>query len=98
MRRRASRWATPFGSWVGDQGVRWIVDRLAQLGEPVTNKAVYSWISGAGRPRMETAVKLVRLSSGSLTIEAIMQQRESADTGGGVHGTARSERAGNDPR
>lgn len=87
MRRRASRWATPFGQFVSRMGVGRLVSELHRLGEPVTNKAVYSWISGDGRPRMDTAMKLVRISEGALSLESIVSQRVSVADNGGVHGT-----------
>jgi len=89
MRRRAGRWATPFGTWVAQLGVTTLVRQLHANGQPITNKAVYSWISGVGRPRMDTAMKLLGLSGGALTMEHILSQRDQAQ-GGGAHDTGQT--------
>lgn len=75
MRRRVSRWKTGFGSWVSDYGVSRLIRDLDAVGEPVTNKAVYMWVAGSTLPRPRTAVRLVQLSGGAVSLEDIYRHR-----------------------
>ena len=76
MRRRPARWATPFAAWVSDYGVGRLRTELACLGQPVTQGAIYSWLSGRGTPRLPLAIAVVSISRGAVTAEDIVRHRE----------------------
>ncbi len=83
MRRVTLRWRTPLGRFVGDFGVQRLTRELNAVGAPVTEKAVYHWLSGAHVPRIEHAAAIVRISSGRLTIEKVYRQRVAICAGKG---------------
>lgn len=58
-----------FQEWVADFGTP---ERLAtELG--VTAWSVRNWISGRCYPKMQTMLRIVKLSKGALTIETILR-------------------------
>ncbi len=84
MQRVQRRWKTTFGSWVMDYGVRRLVRGLEAHGQPVTEKAVYHWISGRHAPRGGHALAIVRLSRGRLSLEDVLRQGQLATVGRAV--------------
>jgi len=74
-RRSELRWQTRFGSWVHDFGVSNLVQELQRVGEPISQKGVYAWMSGDGRPNYERALVLTRISGGRVRLEDIARHR-----------------------
>lgn len=73
---RDHRWRTRFGKWVMGYGV----ERLAAELE-VTKSAVYFWLRLKGRlvyPDPERALRMVELSCGAVSLEAIYTHRREA--------------------
>jgi hypothetical protein len=71
MLREPSRWLSPMGSWVLQNGVYQVAEQLAQAGHPVTGKAIYNWIAGESLPRPRLAARLCHLSGGELTLRDV---------------------------
>jgi hypothetical protein len=71
MQREPSRWLSPMGSWVMQNGVFRVAEGLAAAGHPVTGGAVYHWIAGQSLPRPRVAARLCHLSGGELTLRDI---------------------------
>ena len=87
MRTHDVRWRTKFASFVGEVTVGSLIEGLQREGIVTTQKAVYHWIAGRTVPRLPTAVALVRVSAGRLTLEDIAQHRQEA-----AHGAGRKDR------
>lgn len=75
MERDPLRWQTHLGRWVTDITVPRVVEELRTSGYPLTDSAVYKWISGERTPRPEVAIRLVELSGGQLSFSDIYVQR-----------------------
>lgn len=75
MVRRARRWDTKFGSWVGEFGVRDLADALSRSGRPVTVSGVHEWIAGRSEPRLQTAMEIRKISRGAVQLEDIVAHR-----------------------
>jgi hypothetical protein len=73
MRRRIEeRWRTPFGGWVGRVTVAGIVNELGKNPAlAVRPSQVYAWVAGIAMPRPSRALALVRMSRGTITLDAI---------------------------
>lgn len=90
MQRHPTRWTTRFASFVGEYTVAALTRDLAGLGEPISDQAVYSWISGRSQPRLRVAEKIVELrerraSSGSgepLDLRDVSGHRQEVGDGG----------------
>ena len=91
MRRDPRRWQTPFGRYIAQRGVPWVVGRLEAEGLPVTPFAVYHWVAADTAPRPAFAHALVRTSGGVLTLNDIYEHREQLEHQAGREGaTCRS--------
>jgi hypothetical protein len=76
MRRRVQGWETPFGRFVSEYGVPALARDLTAQGEPVIPSSIYKWMAGVCNPRPQLARKLVTLSEGQLSLEAIFEHRD----------------------
>lgn len=92
MRRREARWETPFGRWIDSYGVDRLVAALSALGEPISDRAVYSWIAGDHVPRPPLALKLVQLGQGRISLQEIYDHRPSLLTAA-AHSRSEVDRA-----
>jgi len=81
MQRRPQRWRTRFGSFVSSYTIEALTRDLGAAGFPVTNKAVYSWLSGHRTPRLSAANEIVKLSAGSLALDDVCRHREEVGDG-----------------
>jgi len=91
MRRDPRRWQTPFGRYIAQRGIRWVVGRLEAEGLPVTPFAVYHWLAADTAPRPVFAHALVRTSGGALTLDDVYEHRQQLERQAGQEGaTCRS--------
>lgn len=74
--RRAQRWDTKFGRWMGSYGVRNLASALSASGCPITPVAAYEWLAGRSSPRPQTAAQIQRLSGGIVRPEDIAAHRD----------------------
>jgi len=81
MQRRPVRWSTRFGSFVTRYTVDALTRDLAAAGFPVSNKAVYSWLSGHRTPRLDAAQAITRISRGAVTIDDLCRHRQEVGDG-----------------
>lgn len=75
MRAPDARWETKFGRWIDQYGVDRLASGLHSMGEPITRTAIYLWIAGDTTPRPSTALKLIALSQGALTLQQIYDHK-----------------------
>lgn len=75
MYREPLRWQTHLGIWVADITPSRVVAELRSAGQPLTEGAVYKWVSGECVPRPEVALHLVEISRGELTLTDIYTHR-----------------------
>lgn len=68
--RASGRWSTPLGRWVGQFGAPRLAEELG-----VRRQTVYHWIAGRSRPRTPVALRIVALSSGALSLEALYREQ-----------------------
>ena len=79
-RRKDQYWKTTFGRWVSDYGVSALVRDLHAAGEPIHPRTVHCWLSGRVYVRTSIALKLVDLSQGSISIQAIYDHKRELKT------------------
>jgi hypothetical protein len=99
VNRREPRWKTRFGSWASQVTVSEIAVNLSKMGVPVTQRAIYIWLSGRSAPRPDAAEAMVRLSkilrechacgrpAGRLTLEDVYRHRHEVVNGNGKAAT-----------
>lgn len=71
MQRDFRRRRTRFGRWIAAFGVPRLRVSLQARGEPITTSAPYNWLAGRHAPRPRTAMLLVQLSRGRITLDDI---------------------------
>jgi hypothetical protein len=73
---------TRFGAFIGAASVSEVSSRLSvEVGHPVTEHMVRSYVSGRRSPRLHVALALVRVSDGGLTLEDIVQHAKGVGNG-----------------
>lgn len=75
MKRDPYRRRSQLGSWMTRYGVRRLTKTMIAAGEPVTEMAVYNWLAGRHVPRTSSAIAIVSISRGRVSLEDIFRHR-----------------------
>lgn len=84
MDREPRRWRTRFGSWVRAYTVPRLTRDLVDLGQPITQKAVYEWLAGRVAPHPDRAMAITRISGGRVSLQDVYRHREEVRSPDGV--------------